>query len=112
MPPTRLPEEQIRHIEQTVMAYIDNNLSISNTALRALTGIKYDQATYFFNRMLHEGKLLRTGRTSGIRYIRPENATPTVCLDATSLVVCSYGCDDGRIGPTRCAVIGAGRGDR
>src|SRR6266478_8534985 len=23
---------------------------------------------------------------------------PTVCLDATSLVVCSYGCDDGRIG--------------
>ena len=41
------------------MAYIDNNLSISNTALRALTGIKYDQATYFFNRMLHEGKLLR-----------------------------------------------------
>src|SRR6266702_579383 len=55
MPPTRLPEEQIRHIEQTVMAYIDNNLSISNTALRALTGIKYDQATYFFNRMPHFG---------------------------------------------------------
>jgi hypothetical protein len=37
---------------------------------------------------------------------------PTVCLDATSLVVCSYGCDDGRIGPTHCAVIGVVRGDR
>src|SRR5215813_2296532 len=37
---------------------------------------------------------------------------PTVCLDATSFVLVSYGCDDGRIGPTRCAVIGAGRGDR
>src|SRR5262249_1393225 len=37
---------------------------------------------------------------------------PTVCLDATSLVVCSYGCDDGRIGPTRCALLGAVRGDR
>src|SRR5262245_11553553 len=36
----------------------------------------------------------------------------TVCFDATSLVVGSYGCDDGKIGPTRCAVIGAGRGDR
>src|SRR5262244_97474 len=36
----------------------------------------------------------------------------TVCLDVTSLVVGSYGCDDGRIAPTRCAVIGAGRGDR
>jgi hypothetical protein len=35
----------------------------------------------------------------------------TVCLDATSLVVCSYGCDDGRIAPTHCGVIGAGRGD-
>ena len=38
--------------------------------------------------------------------------TLTVCLDATSLVVRSYGCDDGRIEPTRCAVIGTGRGDR
>jgi predicted HTH transcriptional regulator len=75
MPPTRLPEEQIRRIEQKVMAYLDKNPSISNTELRVLTGIKYDQATYFFNRMLQEGKLLRTGRTSGIRYIRPENAT-------------------------------------
>jgi hypothetical protein len=25
---------------------------------------------------------------------------PTVCLDATSLVVCSYECDDGKIAPT------------
>jgi serine/threonine-protein kinase PpkA len=37
---------------------------------------------------------------------------PTVCLDATSLVACSYGCDDGRIGPTHCAVIGVVLGDR
>ncbi len=36
----------------------------------------------------------------------------TVCLDVTSLVVCSYGCDDGRIEPARCALIGTGRGDR
>jgi hypothetical protein len=37
---------------------------------------------------------------------------PTVCLDATSLVVCSYGCDDSRIGPTNCALIGGALGDR
>ena len=36
----------------------------------------------------------------------------TVCLDVTSLVVCSYGCDDGRIGPTRCALIDAALDDR
>src|SRR5437867_4140044 len=37
---------------------------------------------------------------------------PTVCLDVTSLVVCSYGCGDGTSGPTRCALIDAARGDR
>ena len=74
MPLTRLPEEQIRHIEQIVITYLEKNLSISNTELRALAGIKYDQATYFFNRMLEEGKLRRTGKTSAIRYVRLENA--------------------------------------
>ena len=33
---------------------------------------------------------------------------PTVCLDVTCAVVCTYGCDDGRIAPTRCAIIDAG----
>src|SRR3989442_9710296 len=37
---------------------------------------------------------------------------PTVCLYVTSLVASSYGYDDGKNGPTRCAVIGAARGDR
>src|SRR6266446_6900603 len=38
--------------------------------------------------------------------------TPTVCLGAPSVVVYTYGCDDGRNGPTRCAVIDGGLGDR
>src|SRR5262245_23023503 len=37
---------------------------------------------------------------------------PTVCLGVTSAVVYTYGCDDGRILPTRCAIIDAGLGDR
>src|SRR5438128_6938037 len=32
---------------------------------------------------------------------------PTVSLSVTSVVVCTYGCDDGTIEPTRCAVIDA-----
>src|SRR3989449_2684345 len=32
---------------------------------------------------------------------------PTVSLDVTSAVVDTYGCDGGRISPTRCAVIDA-----
>jgi hypothetical protein len=37
--------------------------------------------------------------------------TPTVSLGVTSAVACTYGCGNGRIGPTRCAVIGGGLGD-
>src|SRR6266849_8571369 len=33
---------------------------------------------------------------------------PTVSLGVTSAVVCTYGYDDGRILPTRCAIIDAG----
>src|SRR6266567_1635427 len=38
--------------------------------------------------------------------------SPTVSLNVTSVVACTYGCDDGRISQTRCAVIAAGLGDR
>jgi hypothetical protein len=37
---------------------------------------------------------------------------PTVCLDVTSLVVYRDGSDHGKIGPTRCALIGGTLGDR
>src|SRR5216683_420604 len=37
---------------------------------------------------------------------------PTVCLGVTFLVASTYGYDDGTSGPTRCALIGAARGDR
>src|SRR5439155_19971168 len=37
---------------------------------------------------------------------------PTVPIDVTCAVVDIYGCDDGRIGPTRCAIIDAGLDDR
>src|SRR5712691_4693280 len=37
---------------------------------------------------------------------------PTVSLGVTCAVVYTYGCGDGRISPTRCAVIDAGLDDR
>src|SRR6266704_7065763 len=40
------------------------------------------------------------------------NHKPTVCLGVTSAVADTYGYDDGRNGPTRCALIGAVFGDR
>src|SRR5713101_7748568 len=38
--------------------------------------------------------------------------TPIASLGVTCALVCTYGCDDGRIWPTRCAVIDAGRDGR
>ena len=74
MPRSTLTEDQICHVAQIAMHYLEQYMSINNKALRGLSGITYDQATYFFNRMLQEGRLLRTGRTAGTRYVRPENA--------------------------------------
>jgi len=39
---------------------------------------------------------------------RISDITPTVSLGVTCAVVYTYGCDDGRIAPTRCAIIAAG----
>src|SRR2546426_8185207 len=39
-------------------------------------------------------------------------STPTVSLGVTYVMVYTYGCDDGKIAPTRCAVIDGGLGDR
>src|SRR6266849_3313803 len=47
-----------------------------------------------------------------LRSVFARAATPTVSLGVTSAVVCTYGCDDGRIASTRCAVIDAALGDR
>src|SRR2546422_1345418 len=56
MPPSRLTDDQIRHVEQIAMHYLEKHVSINNTELRGLSGISYDQATYFFNRMLKIGR--------------------------------------------------------
>jgi hypothetical protein len=37
---------------------------------------------------------------------------PTVSFGVTCAVAYTYGCDDGRIGPTRCAIIAAVPVDR
>src|SRR5215470_13173814 len=44
----------------------------------------------------------------GLRFLLAPSPIPTVSLGVTSVVVCTYGCDDGRIALTRCAIIAAG----
>src|SRR5467141_3366657 len=46
------------------------------------------------------------------RIITCANHKPTVSLGVTYVMAHTYGCDDGRILPTRCAIIDAGLGDK
>src|SRR3989441_11748017 len=50
--------------------------------------------------------------TGVVVHARLEAPIPTVCLGVTSAVACTYGCGDGRIEPTRCALIDGRLGDR
>jgi hypothetical protein len=75
---------------------------ITNKAIEYLKVI--DPAAYMLANRYREQ--LEEGAT------RYADHKPTVSLGVTSVVVCTYGCGNGRIGPTRCAVIGGGRGDR
>ena len=43
MPRSTLTEDQIRHVEQIAMRYLEKKLSINNKELRGLSGITYDQ---------------------------------------------------------------------
>lgn len=44
--------------------------SIRNREIRAIAGIGYDQAIYFFNRATAEGHFVRKGKASGTHYVR------------------------------------------
>lgn len=63
-----LTEESLTKISDKVHLYLVSHGTISNRELRALTGITYDQAIYYFNCMVISGKMLRLGKSSGTRY--------------------------------------------
>src|SRR5712664_1361945 len=51
-----------------------------------------------------------SSRVRSVSSFVTEIIRPTVCLGVTYVVVYTYGCDDGRIWRTRCAVIDAALG--
>src|SRR5215813_6750556 len=76
---------------------------------RGVDGLKQGGVIEWFGEEGHRARLQRLGAYGLIPVRRYK---PTVCLYVTSLVVNSYGYGDGRIGPTRCALIAGARGDR
>jgi hypothetical protein len=66
-----LSDEHVVCVGRQVETYLSTHSYITNRELRALSGITYDQAIDFFNRMVGCGKLERIGKASGTKYQAP-----------------------------------------
>ena len=76
---TVLTDSELDRVKSKVGECLKTHESINNRALRELAGITFDQASYFFRRMVEEGILERSGKGSGTRYRasrRSEAMTP------------------------------------
>jgi hypothetical protein len=67
----QLSGEEFAKAMAVVLAYLEDHPSITNREFRSLTRFNYDQAIWFFNRMVAEGVPLRVGKTSSIKYVLP-----------------------------------------
>ncbi len=66
---TSLSDEQFHRALEQVRGFLLANQSISNSGLRALTGLNYDQGIKFFKIAVESGELERRGRASGTHYV-------------------------------------------
>ena len=68
-PKYTLSEEECRRVERLTVEYLVIHSTITNRELRALGKVGYDQATWFFGRMVKRGKLRRVGSRGGTKYV-------------------------------------------
>jgi len=66
---TGLTEEGYCATLDAVRVYLKAHRTITNSDLRALTGLNYDQAIKFFGRAAQSAVLLRQGSGSGTHYV-------------------------------------------
>jgi predicted HTH transcriptional regulator len=66
---TYLSEEDIVRVEKLTIKHLSNKETITNRELRAISAISYDQAIYFFGKMLRQRILRRRGTTAGTYYV-------------------------------------------
>ena len=68
---TGLSDAAFRVALTKVVEHLDSQERITNTMLRSLTGLNYDQAIKFFKRATCSGVLERRGKSSGTYYVLP-----------------------------------------
>ena len=67
----KITDEKLEQVTEQVFQDLAQNASIKNEQLRTISGIDYDQATDFFNRMVANEKLRRVGVRGGTKYVLP-----------------------------------------
>ena len=66
---TSLSESAFSEAFAIVSKHFRKEATVTNSVLRSLTGLNYDQAIKFFNRAIADGLLERRGRASGVHYV-------------------------------------------
>ena len=72
---TSLPDELYQEVLVEVREYLNQHERVSNSVLRSLTGLNYDQAIKFFKRATTDGIVAKRGETSGTHYVRISETT-------------------------------------
>ena len=66
---TRLSPEDVVCIQKVVLRYLKNHEFVTNRILRGMTIVNYDQAIFFFGRMLKQKLLKKVGVGRATRYV-------------------------------------------
>lgn len=68
---TGLTDDEYRDALRKVLPFVAEEGRVTNSRVRWLTGLNYDQVIKLFNRAVEEGSLLRKGRAAGTHYVLP-----------------------------------------
>lgn len=66
---TSLTDGEYEDARRVTVSFLKNEERVTNTILRRLAGVNYDQAIRFFGRAIADGTLVRMGRASGTYYV-------------------------------------------
>ncbi len=77
IPPNPIPKGEIFIEEETILAYVREYGSITNSQCRQLLKSNYHRASYLLKRMSKDGRLVREGERRGSYYRQPYSETTT-----------------------------------
>lgn len=68
--PTSLTDKDLVQIKRVMLDYLKTHEFVTNRILREIVSVTYDQAIFFFGKMLKQKVLKKIGISSGTRYVK------------------------------------------